>query len=206
MANTSATGGYLTPTSPPPAADLDLDVLLQGVIAGITGLPGDKVRPRVQPNDQLGRPVTPIPNADTDWCAVEVTSYDPDDMPALIHISDGDGYTILRRSARLNVLASFYGPHSDYYANLAHDALYIGQNREAMQADGLNFVSAETVRRVPDIVNGSNRRRADLPMRLVQAIERRYEIRNVLQADGTIRADASGRLENTPFLSPLPPA
>ena len=206
MGADSSTGGYLTPTSPPPVADLALDVVLQGVIAGITGLPGIMVRPRVQPNDMLGRPVTPIPNADTDWCAVEVTNYDPDDMPAQLHVSDGTGYTVLRRSARLSVLASFFGPNSDYYANLASDALYIGQNREAMRSDGLNFISVDTIRRVPDIVNGSNRRRADLPMRFVQAIERRYEIQNILQADGTIRADASGRLENTPFLSPLPPA
>lgn len=208
MANTSATGGYLTPTSPPPVADLDLDILLQTVIVGITGLPVDKVRPRVQPNDQFGRPVIPIPNAEVDWCAVAVTDYDPDDTPAQIHVSDGLGYTILRRSARLNVLASFYGPHSDYYSTLAHDALFIGQNREAMRADGLNFISADTVRRVPDIVNGSNRRRADLPMRFVQAIERRYEIQNVASLTGGIKAAGGsdhGPVVLTNPLSTVPP-
>lgn len=203
----SSTGGYLVPTSPPPAADLALDKLLQQVMAGVTGLPANMVRPRTQPNDPItGKPVTTIPGADKDWCAVAVTEFDPDPMPAQIHVSDGSGHTILRRSARLSVLASFYGPNSEYHANLAADALCVAQNREAMRGQGLNFLSSDTVRSVDDIVNNSNRRRADLPMRFVQAIERRYEIRNILQAGGTIRADTSGRLENTPFLSPLPPA
>lgn len=199
MANDSASGGYLTPTSPPPAADLALDMQLQAVIAGITGLPATMVRPRTQPNSPLtGKPDTTVPNADKDWCAVEVTDFDPDDTPAQIHMPDGVGYTILRRSARLSVLASFYGPNSDYYASLAHDALYIPQNREAMRRDGLNFVAADTIRRVPDIVNSANRRRADLPMRFVQAIERRYEIRNVRALDGGIVA--AGGSDNGPVV------
>ena len=114
--------------------------------------------------------------------------YDADDTPAQIHVPDGVGYTVLRRSARLSVLASFYGPNSGYYSNLAHDALYVAQNREAMRRDGLNFISADDVRSVDDIVNSANRRRADLPMRFVQAIERRYEIRNVRELAGGITA------------------
>jgi hypothetical protein len=207
MANTSASGGYLTPTSAPPAQGLALDFALQKLIAGLTGLDPKMVRPRVQPNDPLtGSPVATIPNADTDWCAVGVTAAKPDDMPSQTHHSDGDGYTILRTFYRLDVLASFYGPNGDGYAKMARDGLYVGQNREAMRADGLSLLGFDDIRDVPEIVNAGTRRRSDLPIRLNHGIERRYEIRNVLQADGTIRADASGRLENTPFLSPLPPA
>lgn len=210
MANTSADGGYLVPTSPPPAADIALDKLLQQVMAGVTGLPANMVRPRTQPNDPItGKPVTTIPGADKDWCAVEVTDFDPDAMPAQIHVPDGVGYTILRRSARLSVLASFYGPNSDYYANLAADALCVPQNREAMRGQGLAFLSSDTVRRVPDIVNNSNRRRSDLPMRFVQAVERRYEIRNVASLAGGIRAAGgsdAGPVVLTNPLSTVPPS
>lgn len=198
--NTSATGGPLGPTSSPPADDLDLDTILGTLIAGVTGLPGDMVRPRWQETQPR------VPDVTETWVAVGVTATMPDDTPSQIHHPDGDGYTILRTFYRLDVLASFYGPKGDAYAKLTRDSFYIGQNREAMRSYGLNLIGFDTIRRVPEVIATQTRRRSDLPFRLTQTIERRYEIQNVLQADGTIRADAAGKLQNTPFLSPLPPA
>lgn len=198
--NTSATGGPLGPTSPPPADDLDLDTIIGTLIAGVTGLPGDMVRPRWQETQPR------VPDVTETWVAVGVTATMADDTPSQIHHSEGDGYTILRTFYRLSVLASFYGPKGDAYAKLVRDSFYIGQNREAMRAAGLNLVDFDTIRRVPEIKATQTLRRSDLPFRLSQSIERRYEIRNILQAAGTIRADAAGKLQNTPFLSPLPPA
>jgi hypothetical protein len=198
--NTSASGGYLAPTSPPPLDDLALDALIGGFIVGVTGLDQTLVIPRDQPTQAR------IPDVDETWVAVGVMATMPDDTPVQIHHSEGDGYTILRTFYRLDVLASFYGPRGDAYAKLTRDSFFIGQNREAMRAAGLNFVSVDTIRRLPEIIATQSRRRSDLPFRLTQTIERRYEIQNILQATGTIRADAAGRLENTPFLSPLPPA
>lgn len=197
--NTSATGGYLGPTTAPPADDLDLDTIIGTLIAGVTGLPGNMVLPRWQETQPR------IPDVGETWAAVGVIATMPDDSPVQTHHGEGDGYTILRTFYRLDVLASFYGPKGDAYAKLTRDAFYVGQNREAMRSYGLNLIGFDTIRRVPEIIATQARRRSDLPFRLTQTIERRFEIRNVLQADGTIRADAS-RLQNTPFLSPLPPA
>lgn len=198
--NDSSTGGYLGPTSVPPPDDLDLDTIIGTLVAGVTGLPGDMVLPRWQTTQPR------IPDVGETWAAVGVTATMPDDTPVQIHHGEGDGYTILRTFYRLDVLASFYGPRGDAYAKLTRDAFYVGQNREAMRAYGLNLIGFDTIRRVPEIIATQTRRRSDLPFQLTQTIERRFEIRNVLQADGTIRADASGKIENTPFLSPLPPA
>lgn len=198
--NTSASGGYLAPITPEPLDDLALDSAIAGVIAGITGLPAALVIPRDQPTQPS------IPGVSTNWVSVGVTVSTGDDTPSQIHHPDGDGYTILRAVYRLDVMAMFYGPKSDGYAKLLRDGLYVAQNREAMQRQGLNLTSIDPLRRVPEVIATQTRRRTDFAFRLTQTVERRYAILNILQADGTIRADASGRLENTPFLSPLPPA
>lgn len=202
--NTSATGGPLAPTSAPPLDDLDLDTAIGGLVAGITGLPGDLVRPRWQPTQPR------IPEIDTTWVAVGVTGTMPDDTPAQIHHPDGAGYTVLRTVYRLDILASFYGPRSDAYAKLLRDGFYVAQNREALRALGLNLIGFDTIRRVPEIVAAQSRRRSDLPFRLTQTIERTYPIQNVLQTIGAIQATAGNVAGPTqilaPIASPLPPA
>ena len=56
---TSATGGYLVAT-PPVSGGLDLDVIWQGFVAGVTGLDGAMVRPAWQPVSQFWRLNTSI--------------------------------------------------------------------------------------------------------------------------------------------------
>lgn len=190
MATDSSTGGYLAPTTPPPAQGLELDLLIQGVIVGVTGLPGTMVRPRVQPNDpQTGQPIARTPNVDEDWCAVGVTGDAETQMPAQTHISDGVGSTLMQRYDLLEVTASFYGPHADGYARLCRDMLYVSQNREAMRAEGLEFYGVLSLINVPDIPNVGTRRRSDLKLRFYQTVERTIPILNLLEAQGTVRTD-----------------
>ena len=183
LANTSATAGYLGPTSAPPADDLDLDTLIGTLIAGVTGLPGDMVRPRWQETQPR------IPGVRETWVAVGVTVTTADDTPAQIHHGEGDGLTVLRTFYRLDVLASFYGPKGDAYAKLTRDGLYVDQNREAMRANGLNLVGFEPIRRIPEIIATGARRKSDLAFRLTQGVERTYPILNITSAAGTIQAE-----------------
>jgi hypothetical protein len=67
----SASGGYLVPVSPLPLDDEELGRRLSNVVAGVTGIPGNLVRPRWQKNPP------PIPDEGVDWVAVGVTSYRP---------------------------------------------------------------------------------------------------------------------------------
>lgn len=192
MANDSASGGFLAPSTDAPPQELDLDEVFQQAVAGITGLPGVMVRPRVQPNNPLtGQPVTPIPNADTDWCAVSVTATVPDGgaRGSLVHNGDGDGTSTLRRQEMLRVLASFYGPHSHGYATLLRDGLTIGQNTETLFFAGIRFVDATGITAIPDLVNGASRRRQDITFRFRRSIVRTYPIRNLVEADGTFHTE-----------------
>ena len=51
--NTSASGGYLSPTSSPPADDDALSSILHDLVVGVTGLAPTLVFPRWQPQQRL---------------------------------------------------------------------------------------------------------------------------------------------------------
>lgn len=178
----SSTGRYLAPTSPPPADDLDLDVQLQGIIAGLTGLPDTNVFPRWQP-------VAPrLPNIDETWVAVGATDETPFDTLALTHNGAGDGSSTLTSTYRVEVLASFYGPRGNAYARLVADGLWVSQNREGMLRQGIALRDVGPLRRVPVIANTGSQRRTDLALTFLRVVARTLPIRNVAQAIGTIVA------------------
>jgi len=184
--NSSATGGPLAPTSAAPPDDLDLDVILQVVLASLTGLPRANVLPRWQETQPR------IPDVGQNWIAVGVTEEAPFDTPALIHNGAGDGSSTLRGTSRLEVLASFYGPKSNGYARLVADMLWIGQNREFLFRNGLALQNIGTLRRIPEILAMQARRRTDLPITLTRVYDRTLPILNVTQAVGTITATGIG--------------
>lgn len=181
MANTSATGGYVQPVSTvTPEEDLPLDVILQGMVAGITGLDGAMVRPRWQP-------VQPrVPEADVTWCALGVTLIRPDDNAAITHDPTGDGADNLVRHEDIELLATFYGPQAAMRAAMLRDGLQIAQNREALTASGIGFVTAGDLRAVPELVNQQWIRRQDLPITLRRIVRRTYPVLNILSAPVSI--------------------
>lgn len=185
MANSSATGGYLAPAVvSPPLQDLDLDLVFQAYVKGITGLPGALVRPRWQPT------VPQTPEVNVDWCAVGVTPRTRSlDYPAIQHGQSGDGRDRLTRHQELEVLATFYGPNAMRYADLLRDGAYIPQNSEQINLQGISFVEAVDAIAAPELVNERWLKRYDLPMRFRRVIRRDYAVLNLLGADATIQSD-----------------
>lgn len=182
MANTSATGGYLAPVGAP-ATDAELEDLMQAMVKGITGLPGKMVRPRWQPKP----PKQPEP--EQDWCAIGVTITDQDPNPSITHNGAGDGSDTYVRHQEIRLLATFYGPTAQGYAQTLADGMTIPQNGEALKAQGLVFVEALTMISVPELVNQQWVRRYDLTLRLRRRTERTYQVLNILSADTTILTD-----------------
>lgn len=182
MPNTSATGGYLQPASTAtPVADLDLDLVVQALVAGVTGLPGDRVRPRWQPTQPR------MPEITVDWCAVGVTVTDTERGTAYInHDGTAEGHDDLVRHEQLEVLASFYGPSAVRNAALLRDGLQIAQNRAALDTQGMAFVEAGPVRTVPELVNEQWLRRCDLSLTLRRVVRREYPVLNILSAPVSI--------------------
>lgn len=177
MANTSATGGHLAPTGTPTPADEALENILQPLVAGITGLHSDFVRPRWQP----GNPKQPEPNVN--WCAIGVMHTKQDANPAIEHDGTGDGADQYQRHQDVTLLATFYGPNAQAYGQLLSDGMYVPQNGEALKALGMAFVEAGDLIAAPDLLNQQWVRRYDLRIRLRRKIERTYPVLNILSAD-----------------------
>ncbi len=177
MANTSATGGYLAPTAPVPPDDDDLDNLLQELVAGVTGLPGEMVRPRWQPI------VPKQPEPTENWCAMGVSVQMNDSSPAIQHDPAGDGSDTYTRHQQIDLVCSFYGPSAKGYAQRLADSMSIPQNSEQLALNGMKFVRASDIQPVPALVNQQWNRRYDLTLTLRRKITRTYTVLNLLSAE-----------------------
>jgi len=184
MGNTSATGGYLSPAVvSPPLEDEEIDKLLQGMVKGITGLAGDLVRPRWQPNP----PKQPEPSVN--WCAIGVTVTEPDAGPSIEHDGTGDGQDNLQRHEDIELACTFYGPLGKSYAALLRDGLSIPQNTAVLRAQGMGLIECGAARSVPELVNQQWIKRYDMPVKLRRQVKRSYPVLNLLSADPQLISD-----------------
>jgi hypothetical protein len=188
MPNTSATGGYLLPTSAPPAEDDALDDIFTELISGLTGFDRDtRVRPRWQPTQSS------LPSRDVNWCAVGVTEDEPDDNAVITHnptADSGNGQDDLQRHEEIQVLATFYGPNAKGYAKQVRDGLSIPQNRETLQLSDLTFVKTGRIRAVPEQMNNVWQRRYDLPIFFRRRVARSYAIQTIQSVGVELHVDS----------------
>lgn len=180
----SSTGGYLSPAvASPPLEDDALTAIFQQMIVGITGLPGNMVRPRWQPNP----PKQPEPTAN--WCALGIAVQTLDDGPAIVHNPAGNGSDTYIRHEQIDVLASFYGPAGMQNTQLLSDGLAIPQNLEQLKAQDMNSVDTGQIRAVPDLINEQWVRRYDIELTFRRKITRSYNVLNTLTAQGTVQTN-----------------
>jgi hypothetical protein len=181
----SSTAGYLQPVGTSPPEDADLDAIFQKLIVGITGLPGNMVRPRWQPT----LPKQPEPA--TNWCAIGVTDIEHDANSYEQHNPAGDGSDTFIRHEILSVLCSFYGVNALNYAAQARDGMYVAQNNSTLDQFEMGLVEVGSIRTAPELINQQWVRRFDLSMRIRRRIVRTYPILTILSADAT--ADSGTR-------------
>lgn len=198
MSNTSASGGYLSPSSPLPPEDNALDDIIQAIVVGVTGLPGTLVRPRWQPVPP------PQPEATADWCAIGVIEEDPQTLRAMITHDGADngglGSDTLQVNDQIEILASFYGPNARSFALLLRNGLMVPQNREAMELENLRLYDMPSPARfVPETVNQITVRRVDVSFRLVRTTVTVWPVENILEVEGVLNTD-DGRSD--PFIVP----
>lgn len=179
--NTSQTGGPLAPTDPLALlADPGLTDFFQEWVVGITGMPGDMVRPRWQPAPPNQPP------ASATWCALGVVGRTQEaGFPATVHDGAGAGGLGVdeqQRHETLDFLASFYGPAGADMAGTFTSGAYVSQNSEPLLLAGMGLVDVGDITVLPDLTNGKWVQRADVPFRIRRVIRRVYPVRNLLDA------------------------
>lgn len=175
MSNTSATGGYLSPSGNQAEYDKQLTNILQEAISGITGIEGALVRRKYQP-------VTPkMPEPHMNWVSFYVHSMTPDDSPAITHKdSEGGGYDESVRHETLSILCSFYGENGEEKANIFKDGLAIPQNMSALKSKGFGLIETGQIIAVPEFINQVWIRRFDVLIALRRKTTRNYAVLNLL--------------------------
>ncbi len=194
MTNSSASGGYLTPTVNTNLYDAAFEDFIQGVIAGITGYPNDLVRPQGQPVPPQQPPLT------TDWCSFH--PYEERDLNVrgqTYHDPTGDGSDVFSRTVQNRILVSFYGPNAWFYAGAFCDGLCIAQNRYELQAASMGVIHIGSRRSFHELINEKWLERVDIDWVINREIQKVYPVLNLLSAHGTIRGNAGEKTISTDF-------
>lgn len=179
MANDSTVAGYLTPdANPAPLEDAELDKFLHDLIVGVTGLPGDMVRPRWQ-----AEPPTQPERAD-DWMAFGVMDEDADTYAATVHTIDSSE---VQRHEYIDILISSYGPHGRGNMKLLRDGLQVEQNRAALSANAMGLVETGRIITAPSLAKDLWLNRFDMTMRLRRENRRVFGVKSI--ASGVIQLD-----------------
>jgi hypothetical protein len=185
MANDSSTGGFLAPSSTNnDLNDAALYDFLQSVIVGVTGIAGNLVRPRFQPEPPN------VPDLGITWAAVGPSQRNRDSYSAIIQKATG---AIVVRNRTLGIIASFYGPQAETYGELLANGLEIPQNRDALKLNGFNLVSGVSGPIIaPAILKGQWYYRADYTFSVRQQQQYTYPILTVESAQATLELQQPG--------------
>lgn len=181
MSTDSTVDGFLAPVAggPAPLEDRALDRFLQQMVSQITGVPGELVRPRWQPEPPNQ------PEIDVTWIALGVADRRGETFAAELHAADGTSSTTYRQED-LDILLSFYGPGAGGAFSLLREGLGLEQNRSYLTSSGFGMVGMSDARTAPALLNDRWQYRLDATLQLRRGVARRYPILNVLSLDDTI--------------------
>ncbi|MGH8499791.1 MAG: phage neck terminator protein, partial [Methylococcales bacterium] len=179
MANTSATGGYLLPTTGP-IEGISQAHFFHSVIEGISGFSASLVRQAFQ-----GR-VPPQPEANIDWVAFHISRREMDDN-SFVKRNEPNALSI--RHERIEIQCFFYGPKSHGNAAMLLDGFLIAQNLEALFLVGMGFIMASAIQHVPELINGIYFSRSDVTLIFTAENRRVYPVLTFLSARGTTHTE-----------------
>lgn len=174
--NSSAAGYLRSDTAP--LYDKDLEDIFQRVVVGVTGLPGQLVRPRYQPD-----PPT-MPGFDVDWASLGVAVQD--DMWDAFRVTNPDGSYTVEGQETILVTVSFSGPNHSAFARAWRDGLRIGQNRDDLTAQKIAFHSFAETAVLPALLKEQWVKRSEVRGTFHRWAVRHYPVLTIQAADADI--------------------
>ena len=172
-----------------------LTQFLQTVFTGISGLPGDLVRPMWQPEPPKQ------PDLYTNWIAIGIKSSTPD---ANSYVGpNSQGILESQRHEKLEVSCDIYGPNDIEISDLIRDGFQIQTNLEALQLANMGFVEVSQAQRVPDFVNERWIDRVNMSVFLRREVQRTYPVPTILSASGTLYVPDVTPNYTLPFQAPV---
>ena len=186
--NTSRVNDYLTPVGTSSPYDADLEDILQRWTTKITGLDPKLVRPRWQEKPPRQPP------ASVTWCAIGPLNIYTIGTPQITHsgddITDPDnGTDTLSDQERIDVMASFYGPLSQQYANRLKKGCRLPQNNDQLKPYGMVLSHVDEIRPAPTLRNDQWLKRFDLRIFVNRKTSETYQVRNLASASFEIIKD-----------------
>ncbi len=181
-----------------PSAGQDLDDFMQQVVAGVTGLPGNLVRPRWQPEPPNAPPITATETPGNApvvpcWAAVGVTRSTPLGFPASTEITQGAaaplGFSQQSDQEEFDIRCSFYGKMADTYAIVLRSGLMVAQNRECLQLANIGFITTSGRTRVPTLTQGQWWMRVDITASFRREVRTFYPVLYYLSAPAKVITD-----------------
>lgn len=179
--NTSATGGYLTPTNSINIDDTDLDHIFHDLFAGVTGLDNTLVRPRwvVKPSN--------MPDKNTTWISFGVIDTRNDTNPS--QWFDNVQGMILINNQELDVQVSCYGPNAAQIEGILRDGLNLDQNREVIDSLGIVLVDVGKAVNTSELINTEWVKRVETKVTFRKQIRRVYAVLSLEAAAVDIHSD-----------------
>jgi hypothetical protein len=179
--NTSATGGYLTPTNSINIDDTDLDHIFHDLFAGVTGLDNTLVRPRwvLKPSNMLDR--------NTTWISFGVIDTRNDTNPS--QWFDNVQGMILINNQELDVQVSCYGPNAAQIEGILRDGLNLDQNREVIDSLGIVLVDVGKAVNTSELINTEWVKRVETKVTFRKQIRRVYAVLSLEAAAVDIHSD-----------------
>ncbi len=181
MANTSATGGYLSPTTTT-IDGLSFRRFIGTMLCGLSGLTASLVRPSWQ------EAPPPIPDIDITWVAFGITAQRADNSPYVEEKVSGLGADT-QRHEEVDILVVSYGPECLSMQGEIREGLYLAQNRETLYLASIGLVGTSDIIHTPELINGRYFDRADMTITIRREVRRTYSVLNFVGVAGTIYAN-----------------
>lgn len=179
---TSATGGYLTPTTTS-LSGRELRRALHGYFVGVLGFDNTDVIQAWQATPPKTKSI------EHNWMAFGVDNQQHDANSNLIQ---NDTSAVMERVVDFDVLCVFYGVDAEESAAVLRDSFELSQNCELLEQFGVKFIQCDQIIHAPEEFNDQFINRADLRISFNQQVVREYEVLTLLSADGVIRANVKG--------------